>query len=538
MESNKKKWRSIIILTIIVNLIINLGIYNFDDLIYSSQKGQKANINKLEQAMKIVGNYYVDSVNFNHTVEGALNGALETLDPHSTYITREAVKRNEENFTGRYYGIGIHFSVIDHFITVLSVIPGSPAEEAGLLAGDKIIKIEGKSAKDIATAEVPKKLKGPRGSSVMVTISRRFTDDFDISITRNKIPITTINTWFMLDKKSGYIWLNRFAHTTADEFETALIELERRGMTQLILDLRGNGGGLLQQAVKIAGKFINGNKLIVYTKGRREGANNRYFSDDFGKSIDRDYPLIILINEGSASASEIVAGAIQDYDRGLIVGERSFGKGLVQNEFTLQDNSVLRLTVSKYYTPSGRLIQKPYEGKDIAAYYHDGVDSSFSEAILKKENNETYYTENGRKVYGGGGIFPDSILHYKRYTKAPELTEQIVSKHLYFKAAVNLEPKLKRYKNDFERYLNDYKISDRRLNAFYRLLVKNDISVNKNDFLEDSEYQKQRLKAEIAKIGWGYSAYYQIILQEDSQIKQSLNLFPLAKDLLKSVSQN
>jgi len=527
MISGKNNWMIIIVIVIAVNLILN----NIDKFLFPPQPGQGANIEKMEEALNIIGSYYVDSVNFEYTVEGALEGALETLDPHSVYITREDVKRNEENFNGHYFGIGIHFDILDHYITVLNVINGSPAEESGLLPGDKIIKIDGRSARDITTNEVPKKLKGPKGSKVIVTIIRNQDIEFDAEIIRDEIPITTINTWFMLDEKSGYIWLNRFAHTTSDELETALIELERQGMSQLILDLRGNGGGLLQQAVEIVGKFISGHHLVVYTKGRMENSDNEYYTDDFGQSIDRKYPLIVLIDEGSASASEIVAGAIQDYDRGLIIGENSFGKGLVQNEFPLPDGTILRLTISKYYTPSGRLIQKPYKGKEKEEYYNNFHKDSLNSEPDSLETQPLFYTTGGRKVYGGGGIHPDSIIAYKSFSKIPELSSQLIAKRIFFETAVELAPKYERYKDNFNSFSKNFSISSSDLQILKRKASLRNIVYSGQDYLQDRKYHKLRLKAEIAKIFWGYRYFNQIILQEDIQLEKSAKLFGLAREL-------
>lgn len=527
------------LLTLIV-IILSLAAEHFDaGLITGRQQkpGKKQSIAKLNEVIQYIETFYVDDVDWDETIAGAIEGTLESLDPHSVYITPEDATRNEENFQGKYQGIGIHFDVIDGYLTVIAVIPGSPSEKAGLQPSDKIIKINNKAAYNIGMLEVPKKLKGPKGTSVDVSIIRSgFDEPIEITIIRDEIPIYTINTFFMADEKKGYIWLSRFASTTADELENALIDLERRGMERLILDLRGNGGGYLRQAVKVVGKFIYGHKKVVYTQGRLSKFDDDFFTDDFGRSIKRDYPMIVLIDHGSASASEIVAGAIQDYDRGLVIGTNSFGKGLVQNEFELNDNSRLRLTVSKYYTPSGRLIQKAYKGKDRLDYYYsngneeNSQDSLETEAAYKDSINErpVFYTQGNRKVYGGGGITPDIEVKYESFSKSPKLTQQLLQKRIYFETASNFVDRSFLGKEDFQRFLLEFKVNDRLLKKLYNTAKKRDINFTKDEFEKDIPYLKNRLKAVIARNVWDMSKYYQVLLQHDNQFKKALELFPEA----------
>ncbi len=507
---------------------INMGIIDY--LSPFSEKGKNAR--KISDVINIISSYYVDSVDWKDTSEGAIAGALKTLDPHSVYFTREEVQTNDENFDGQYQGIGIQFDILDGFISVISVIPGSPSEEAGLLAGDKIIKINGESARDITNAEVPKKLKGPKGSEVIVTILRPGGQSpFDVTIRRDEIPIVTINTYFKADSSTGYIWLNRFAHKTSDEFTEALLDMEKRGIKRLVLDLRGNGGGLLRQAVQVVGKFINEHKKVVYTKGRLSRFDETYYTDDFGYSKKREYPLIVLIDQGSASASEIVAGALQDYDRALIIGERSFGKGLVQNEFELNDGSRIRMTVSKYYTPSGRLIQRNYKGKDIEEYYNgDDIDSSDAQ-VDTAETTSVYYTSSGRQVFGGGGIKPDIEIEFKTAYKSVRMVRKFIEKRIFFEAASTISRKHSSWKNNFIKFRDHFRISSQQIEQLKYIARDGKIKFTNDEFQQDIDFLKNRLKAEIARQFWGMDKFYRMILQNDNQFKEAFKYFTEAQGL-------
>lgn len=527
-----KKYKAALLTVLVIAAAFVIS--QFDAHLTSFSAGRadrEKNINKLDEALKYIDQLYVDEVDWNETVERAIDGALQSLDPHSVYITPAEAETNEENFQGKYQGIGIQFDVIDDFITVISVIPGSPAEQVGLLTGDKIIKIDGKSAQGMSSSDVPEKLKGARGSKVTITVVRADVDEpFDLTLIRDDIPISTIHTYFMLDDKTGYIWLNRFAQTTAQELEDALKDLEGQGLKQLILDLRGNGGGLLRQAVEVAGKFIDGHKKVVYTRGRLSRFNDDFYSDDFGQTGKRKHPLIVMIDHGSASASEIVAGAIQDYDRGLIVGSVSFGKGLVQNEFVLKDSSRLRLTVSKYYTPSGRLIQRPYKGKNLEDYYQDG--DAADSLLARIAANDTvaerpvFQTESGRKVFGGGGINPDVEVKYESYSRSSKMTTQFFQKRVFFEtgsAFVNRNSQIN--KNHFNDFYEHFNVSDNLLQALKKSAAGKAIQFDAADFDRDREFLKNRLKAEIARNIWGVSRYYQVLLQHDNQLEKARQLF-------------
>jgi carboxyl-terminal processing protease len=373
-----RRLSTIIILLLVVVILALIGSRLDDHLLNGFGGSEKVkNAEKFQRVVDYITAFYVDTVGWDSLMESAIEGILSDLDPHSVYINASNARINEENFQGEYEGIGIQFDVIDGFLTVISPIPGSPSDKLGLMSGDRIVKINNESVIGISRNDVPKKLKGPKGSSVNISVMREGIDELlDFSIVRDTVPIVTIDTYFLTEDSTGYIFLTRFAQTTEEEFDAALALLESAGMKRLILDLRWNAGGYLDQAVKVASRFLHGKKRIVYTRGRLPEFKDDYYTDTFGARKVRNIPLILLVNHGSASAAEIVAGAIQDYDRGILVGTTTFGKGLVQREFPLPDSSQIRLTVSKYYTPSGRLIQRPYKGKDINYYYDEIYDTT------------------------------------------------------------------------------------------------------------------------------------------------------------------
>jgi carboxyl-terminal processing protease len=528
MAGKKKKYLLLIFGVIALSLIASY----FDSQVLSlntDRYTRKKNVDKFNEVIRYMDNAYVEDINWKPSIEGAIEGMLETLDPHSVYITAEDAAVNEENFEGRYQGIGIHYDVIDGYLTVISVIPGSPSEEVGLQAGDRIVKINGKSAYDISMADVPKKLKGPAGSPVDVTIQRNGSEEtFDVTIVRGEIPIFTLNTYFMVNENTGYVWVNRFARTTSTELEDALMDLEEHGMERLVLDLRGNGGGLLKEAVKVVAQFIPGHKKVVYTHGRFSRYDEQFFTDDFGVTRTYDVPLIVLLDGGSASASEIVAGALQDYDRALIIGTNSFGKGLVQNEFKLNDGSRIRLTVSKYYTPSGRLIQKPYKNKALDQYFTESAepettaDSTSGDSL---QNRPVYYTQNGRKVYGGGGITPDVKIEFNSDPQSNELIRKLMQKRVFFELAAELVHKNPDWSKSFKKFKNTFTTDKYTFRELKQIAGQKDIKIKDADIEKNKDYLDNRIKAEIARNIWGMSRYYEVLLEEDNQYRESLNYF-------------
>jgi carboxyl-terminal processing protease len=522
----KKKYQiTLLILSILIVTILGLQVKN--TLLATGEVNHKVESQKkFLQTLNYISNFYVDDVDWDKSFQAAIEGFLSNLDPHSVYLSRSEVEINEENYTGKYQGIGIQFDIIDGYLTVISPISGSPSDKLGLMAGDKIVKINGETAIGLSTSEVQKKLKGPKETSVDITIVRKGVDEeLEFTIIRDEIPINTVFTSFINEDKTGYIFLTRFAKTTEEEIEEALEWLENEGMNKLILDLRWNPGGFLDQAVKVVGKFINGHKRVVYTRGRLSQFNEDYYTDSFGKSSVRNYPLIILINNASASASEIVAGAIQDYDRGLIVGKTSFGKGLVQREFPLYDNSRLRLTISKYYTPSGRLIQRPYENTSIDDYYSANLDSIYDESHSDSTSQIQYHTSNGRNVFGGGGINPDVKVEYTSASKSQKLTQQLHQNRIFFEVAAEHANRNSYLSDDFKKYLSDFKVSDKLLDKIKKAAKQKDIEFKAKEFNKDLIYIQTRLKAEIARSLWDNSKYYQVIMVYDNQYQKALTLF-------------
>lgn len=384
--------------------------------------------NRLQNLLQIIDDQYVDTVNINDLVEKAIPSILAELDPHSIYISAKDVEAANDDLKGSFSGIGIEFSIREDTIHVQNVVKNGPSEKAGIIAGDKIISIDGKPfvGKIVTDEEAKRKLKGPKDTKVKVGILRYGQKNpIYFTITRADIQTKSISATYMLDKETGYIRIKNFGETTYQELLVALAKLGQEGFGNLVIDLRDNVGGLMDAAVKMANEFLPANKMIVYTEGRKFAREN-YVSN--GKGSYQRIPLIVLINEGTASAAEIFAGAIQDNDRGTIIGRRSFGKGLVQQPILFSDGSMIRLTIARYYTPSGRCIQKPYDRngisyeEDLITRYQHG--EFFSQDSIK-HTGPAYHTSIGRTVYGGGGITPDIFI--------PEDTTNITS---YYKEAV------------------------------------------------------------------------------------------------------
>jgi len=386
---------------------------------------------KFVEVMNLVRTYYTDTVNEEKLVEDAIAKTLEDLDPHSSYVKAKDVKRSEESLVGNFEGIGITFQILKDTIMVLEVIPGGPSEKVGLHAGDKIVKVNDTvvAGVKIENEGVIKKLRGPKGTKVKVTMLRQGERDLiEFTITRDKIPIYSITASYIVEPGIGYIRLERFSATTLQEFAQALEKLRAQGMKDLIFDLQGNVGGYLYTAVDLCNQFLGDNKLIVYTQGTHSNYQP-YFSNNRGTF--KEGKIVVMIDEGSASAAEILSGCIQDNDRGLLVGRRTFGKGLVQKPFTLSDGSQLKLTTAHYYTPSGRCIQKPYGtgNKDYRDDYKERLESGelFGKDTFKFADSLHYKTSNGRDVYGGGGVQPDFFVPIDTSANSP-LFNQLIRK--------------------------------------------------------------------------------------------------------------
>ncbi|TNE73040.1 S41 family peptidase [bacterium] len=487
--------------------------------------------------------------------EDAIRFMFKDLDPHSIYIEKEDNERIQEEFDGKFQGIGVQFDIINDTITVVTPLTGGPSESIGIEAGDKIVSINDSSAVGFTNDKVVKNLRGPKGSKVRVGIKRHGVSDLiPFTIIRDDIPIYTVDASYMLDSKTGYIKVNRFARTTYDEFISAMKDLKAQGMTQLILDLRNNGGGFMDQALRIADEFLSSDMKLLSTRGRKSRFNQDFMATDedafFGK------PMMILINEGSASASEIVSGAIQDHDLGLIVGRRSFGKGLVQQQYELVDGSSIRVTISKYYTPSGRLVQKPYfKGREDYAYElikrsHDAM-SDAEQFVEKVPDSLRYSTDAGRTVYGGGGIVPDHIVEDD--TTQSAILGLMRRKRLDLEFVLSYMEKNgdklnKKYNKDLVKFRKEFAFTDKDMLDFRNLLMQNGFvesdttmkTTIRNDtlFAMKGTYEKERwiaegfLKAYVARQVWGAQSFYQVYNDVfDTTLKEAMKLWGDVKKL-------
>lgn len=490
------------------------------------------NVKKFNEALTLVQKNYVDDVNADKLTEAAIKGMLAQLDPHSTYISQDQLKRINEDFQGSFEGIGVEFDIVNDTITIVTPISGGPSEALGILAGDKIVKIDGVNAVGMTREDVPKKLRGPKGTKVVVSISRGGSPNLiDFEITRDKIPLYSVDASFMINNEVGYARVTRFSATTYDEFAKALGDMKKQGMKKLVLDLRNNPGGYLDQAFKMASMFIERGKKIVYTKSRIPAFNDEYISEGGEYTT---MPLIVLVNDGSASASEIVSGAIQDWDRGLIVGENTFGKGLVQRQYDLSDGSAMRVTTSRYYTPSGRLIQKPYEGgeyKKMLTNPEEG-DNLYHTNDTKDTARPEFKTMGGRTVYGGGGVTPDFVVNLDTLT---DYSVQLRRVNIFLEFANKYydanKDNLKSSYSDFLKFRDNFQVTQNMLDDFKSLAASKNISFNDEQYNRDIDFISTSIKSIIARDIWGNNGSMAVWLATDKQFEKAMTLFPEAEKL-------
>ncbi len=454
-------------------IVLSLIILSTSFLFAQQNKNYQTSKTKIDQLINSINNMYVDTVDFEPMVDKAISTMVKELDPHTSYIPKKDVQAMTEPLQGTFDGIGVTFQLIKDTINVMEVIINGPAEKVGLLAGDKIVKVDDTLAcgDQITNDWVRKHLRGSKGSKVKVSVKRGKSKELiDFVITRGAIPMYSINVSFMADETTGYIKLERFAATSTKELTEAIKKLQKAGMQDLILDLRGNGGGYLNVAFEVCDQFISGKKMIVYTDNFRN-TGEKYYSEKEG--VFEEGKLIILVDENSASASEITAGCVQDWDRGLVIGRRTFGKGLVQKPLRLIDQSEVRLTISHYYTPTGRCIQKPYED-GLDAYYKDLQSRAnngefYTADKIKFPDSLKYKTPHGRVVYGGGGIMPDIFVPLDT-SKYSTLYNEIVRKGIFGNFVMNyLEENrelLKSQYTTFEEFEQKYTISESFYNEF------------------------------------------------------------------------
>lgn len=486
---------------------------------------------KLQLAEFAIANLYVDDVDEDKLVEDAIINMLEELDPHSTYSDAEEVKKLNEPLVGNFDGIGVQFNMATDTLFIIQPVSGGPSEKVGILAGDRIIEVNDTviAGVKMSTEEIMRRLRGPKGTKVNLKIMRRGVSGLlPFTVKRDKIPVYSLDASYMMNKTTGYMRISRFAATTADEFEKALHDLQKKGMRNLILDLQGNGGGYLNAAIEIANHMLQKGELIVYTEGKR---NPRTEFNARGNGDFRDGKLVVLVDEFSASASEIVTGAIQDWDRGTVVGRRTFGKGLVQRPIDLPDGSMIRLTVARYYTPSGRCIQKPYESieqynKDLIERYNRGEMLS-ADSIHFPDSLKAKTLKLGRTVYGGGGIMPDYFVpidttYYTDYYLALRDKGAIVQENLKLIDAHRSEWKEK-YKT-FERFNKRFEVSDEMLEDLISLGKTLGAEFKEDEYKTALPLIKIQLKALIARDLWDMNEYFQVINSINKTVQKGLEL--------------
>ena len=498
----------------------------------SAQLKINSDLLKLNNVFSVISNLYVDSINEKKLVETAIIATLKELDPHSSYIPKDEVERVNEPLEGSFEGVGIQFQIFEDTILVVQTISGTPAEKVGVMPGDRIIFINDElmAGQKIQNSDVMKRLRGPKGSEVSVKILRRGLSDLLLfKIIRDKIPVNSIDASYMIDQETGYIRINNFGSKTIEEYKVAVAKLTKAGMKNLILSLQGNGGGYLNAAIELADEFLDRGKMIVYTEGlnqRRSTANATAMGGfEQGK-------LIILVDEYSASASEIVSGAVQDWDRGIIMGRRTFGKGLVQRQIPLTDGSMLRLTTSRYYTPTGRSIQKPYNDgvekyqKDIAERFNHG-EMLHADSIHFPDSLKYQTLSLKRTVYGGGGIMPDIFIPIDT-TKFTEYHRKIVAQGIVNKVIVQFNEKnrdmLKKKYKDFEKYYQDFSIDSTLLDQLKENAEKESIAYDEEQFEKSKDLIALQLKALIARDIWSMNEYYRIMDAENESLQKAIQL--------------
>lgn len=485
---------------------------------------------KISSMLNYISENYVDTVNSNRLMEAAISGMLSDLDPHSQYIPAEDFSEVSEILRGNFEGIGVQFRMVKDTVIVINTIAGGPSEKAGIKAGDRIVRIEGKNVAGVkfSDKDVIKKLKGPKGTKVNIEVLRKgIRKLLPFTITRDVIPTYSIDVSYMPADGIGYIKLSKFSATTVKEMNDALQNLKKEGMKDLILDLRGNGGGYLDAAVYLADEFLADKAKVVYTEGMNRPRKNYYATDKGNFEKGR---LLVLIDEGSASASEIIAGAIQDNDRGTIIGRRSFGKGLVQEQLDFQDGSTVRLTVARYFTPSGRCIQKPYD-KGSFEYIHESADRFTNGEVehpdsIRFPDSLKYKTLKGRVVYGGGGIMPDEYVAMKR-DSSNVFFNQLINSGAFnqwtFDYADKNRQKLSALRN-YQEFERNFTIDSDMMKNFLAYAVKSGVVVNTGGLKKNKSDIESLLKSLIARQLYDDAGFYPIYNKTDDIFLRALEL--------------
>jgi len=515
-----KKYNNIILSFTL--LLTCIAIFLSSNNVFSQNQDPNKTMKKMATAMQIIRFAYVDSIDEPDLIDNAIIETLKELDPHSAYISKEDIDKANEPLVGNFEGIGVSFQLFKDTILVIAPVPGGPSDKLGILSGDKIVKINGEDAtgSKIDNNYVFERLRGKKGTIVDVSIYRKGKKGLiEYSITRDKIPINSIDATYMANAETGFIKLNRFSRTSMDEFHESVQKLKDQGMKNLILDLRGNTGGYLDIAVKLSDEFLSSDKLIVYTKGLKSPLQEFKATS---KGEFENGKLIVMINEGSASASEIVSGAVQDWDRGIIVGRRSFGKGLVQRPFRLPDGSVIRLTTARYYTPTGRCIQKPYD---------EGTEDYLADLRKRLENGELihadsihfpdslkYYTSKNRLVYGGGGIMPDVFTPWDS-TRISDYYSDLIRKGVLNSFTLtyvdNNRKKIEKEYPTFKSFNAKFEVDEKFMDKFFKYAKKEGVDFDEDGYNNSETFIKHQLKALIARNFWDMNAYFEVIKEVD-----------------------
>jgi len=528
----------------IIGLLIGGLVYALTDNLY-------ANLEEFSQVASVVNSHYVEDVDSEDLIKAGIKGMLKTLDPYSEYLDPKQYRALLEDTHGQFEGLGIEIAIKDGWLTVISPLEDTPAERMGIQAGDRIVKIEGVSTKGITVEVAVKKLRGKKGTVVHITIEREgIGEPMEYAIQRDVISIRAVPYYGVAGEGIGYVRLNRFSDISADELKEAVSELLRENIKGLILDLRGNPGGLLTQAVAVASVFLEPDKLVVETKGKVKSQNKEFHS--FGKPLYPELPLAVLVDEGSASGSEIVAGAIQDWDRGIIIGDTTFGKGLVQNVIRLKDGSGLKLTTAKYFIPSGRSIQKPEDLQSMIASLEEDSEERSGDSDSTRIRQK-FFTKGGRVVYGDGGIAPDVVVPYEDLSP---LEYNLLAKLSFFDFAVHYtatHPKLSRdfevdeaMLSEFKQFLKTKEFNYQTSSELELEKLKEAIEEEKrsgsiiqrveelekllkaekeNDFAKSKEYLKSEIKENILVKLYGQSAKYEgVWFKHHPQIKEAIQI--------------
>lgn len=519
-------------------IFLLLILFTLPSSFLTAQESVQQNQLKFGRLLRLVDSYYVDSANVEKLTEKAIVSVLSELDPHSVYMSKDEVDKMNEPLVGNFEGIGISFNIFKDTLLVLATISGGPSEKVGLLAGDRIVEVDKKNiaGTGLKNSDVFDLLRGEKGTVVELKVLRKHSPELlDFTIIRDKIPIFSLDASYMINKSTGLIKLNKFSATTTDEFVEAIKDLKKQNMQNLILDLRGNGGGYLKTAIEISEQFLNNNDLVVYTSGLNEPKReyNASSSGEFKKGN-----LVVLVDESSASASEIVAGAIQDWDRGIIIGRRTFGKGLVQKPYYLTDGSMVRLTTAHYYTPSGRCIQKPYD-EGVAAYRKDYEKRMLSGEMFNADSiifsdSLTYKTLlNGRSVHGGGGVMPDIFIPMDtsvHYSYINRLRRNNIIYNFTLDYIDKNRDEIKSKYPDFKDFETKYETSDKMISEIVENGVKDGIEKNEESLAFGLSDLKKEIKAIVARDLYARDDFYKIYFSDDEAVIEALKVLENQKN--------